>query len=361
MAWSSKKRRAPKLRLAPSQIDARHVRMARAALGMTTAQFGRLVGLSANTISHIEHAHVTLSRTIDGVKQALRGVGAIEWLPDNGESIGIRLHYSRLNEPLEPAPLVYGFKRGRGVRRYDPDEIKRDRIGSDYPLEQLMKEYSDDRERYRRDQRIGKRSKVAAGDTMPDAANTVSAAPAKGVPISMTLAKQRIANGGNPIRVWRQYHNMSLTTLAKKIRIAKGFLSQIETGKRSASAKLQYKVARALGIKIQEIAPVTLTDNKPEPVPAASVPTKPMKDGTAAPTDLTNEPGVPAPPAGMEPTTVPNPPPPNSPSSSTSLNIQRYEHMARQEGIPLERWLDGMGKYHEDKFAEMRERKPRRR
>jgi transcriptional regulator with XRE-family HTH domain len=337
--------------------------MARAALGMTMEQFGRLVGLSANTISHIENAHVTLSRTIDGIEEALRDVAAIEWLPDTGESIGIRLHYSRLNDHLERAPRIYGIKRGRGVRRQDPDEIERGKFGSDYPLGKLMEEYSDDLERFGRDKRIGKRSKVDAGDGMAEPTKTISVVPAESIVISKAPPEQRIADGENPIRAWREYRSMSLTTLAKKIEISKGFLSQIENGKRSASVELHYKIAHALGIEPGAIAPGLLTYNEVEPVPAASVPVAPIEHSSDEQTDFANEADVASPPTGPETTTAPSAPPLMSPDGSIPLATQRYYYgrLARQAGVPVEEFLEAMREHHlEREIAGLPARKPKR-
>lgn len=346
MAGSSKKRE-PKVRLSRSQIVARQVRMARAALGMTLEKFAKLIGVSANTVSHIEHAHPTLSRTTDGLEEALRSVPAIELLPDNGESIGVRLHYGQLNEDSEPAPRIYGSRHGRGMRRCDPDELKRGMVGSGYPLEKLMKDYSDREKRYGRDKRIGKRSNTETDTKTPDASSSTS-------PVSATIlkavAEDRIARGENPIRVWREHHNVSLTTLAKKVRIAKGFLSQIETGKRKASLKLQHKIARALGIKPEEFLSAASTENKPGSVPAPPASPKAPIVKPTAPTGLTNELGVPA--------LIPKP---KSLSNPASHNAQYLEHLARQEGVSVETFIDRMGQFYREKNAEMYERKPRRR
>lgn len=321
---------------------AHQVRMARAVLDMTIAEFGTLVGLSASTISHIEHGHVTLSRTTDGIEEALRDVPAIEWLPDNGESIGIRFHYSRLPETFDTAARVYGRRQGRGIRRYDPDELLRGMIGSGYPLEKLMKDAADHEARYGRDKRIGKRAKAGADAKVPDASSNT--APAV-VVSTEALVKQRIANRENPIRVWREHHEMSLTSLAEKIGIGKGFLSQIETGKRTASPELQDKVARALGIKPEALLPATSTENKSASIPAASAAPEVPIIGPTAPTGPAIRPGLPKPPK-------PNPP---------TDNIRRLEHMAQQEGISVQSFIEAMGRVHRERIAEMGERKPRRR
>lgn len=104
-----------------SLIRGRQVKMARAALGMTVKQFATLVGLSPNTISHVERGYATLSPTTDGIKEALANLKAIEWLQDTGKSIGIVLHYRHLADALgKRNPKVRSNRRGRGGRRLKP-------------------------------------------------------------------------------------------------------------------------------------------------------------------------------------------------------------------------------------------------
>ncbi len=48
-------------------------------------------------------------------------------------------------------------------------------------------------------------------------------------------AQQAIADGENPIRVWREYRGMTQAHLAKVAEISVPYLSQLESGKRKGS------------------------------------------------------------------------------------------------------------------------------
>ncbi|OSM06745.1 helix-turn-helix domain-containing protein [Magnetofaba australis] len=59
----------------------------------------------------------------------------------------------------------------------------------------------------------------------------------------------RIVDGENPIRVYREYRGLTLDQLAQQCGLSKPYLSQLENGKRSGvEAKLK-KIAPALGVE----------------------------------------------------------------------------------------------------------------
>jgi len=62
----------------------------------------------------------------------------------------------------------------------------------------------------------------------------------------------RILDGENPIRVWREHRGMSVKALAGKAGIAPAYLSQIETGKRDGTVATVKKLAAALGITVDD-------------------------------------------------------------------------------------------------------------
>lgn len=64
----------------------------------------------------------------------------------------------------------------------------------------------------------------------------------------------RIADGENPIRVWREFRGMSATSLAEKAGISGAYLSEIETGKKSGSIAAMKKVAEVLRVNLDDIA-----------------------------------------------------------------------------------------------------------
>ena len=62
-----------------------------------------------------------------------------------------------------------------------------------------------------------------------------------------------ILDGENPIRVWREYRQLTQNQLAKITGISTPYLSQIETGKRSGTTEVLNAIARALRVSLDEI------------------------------------------------------------------------------------------------------------
>lgn len=59
----------------------------------------------------------------------------------------------------------------------------------------------------------------------------------------------------NPVKVWREYRGLTQAELANQIGTSSIYISQIETGRRAGSIKLLRKIATALGVDIDDIAP----------------------------------------------------------------------------------------------------------
>ena len=66
------------------------------------------------------------------------------------------------------------------------------------------------------------------------------------VPGEVTFA---IVEGTHPIRAWREYKNMRINDLAKRVGISGSFLSQIENGKRNPTIETLKSIASALYIE----------------------------------------------------------------------------------------------------------------
>jgi ribosome-binding protein aMBF1 (putative translation factor) len=66
---------------------------------------------------------------------------------------------------------------------------------------------------------------------------------------------KRLRAGEHPIRIWRTQRKMSLTALAARAAVARAYLSEIETGKKPGSVSALQKIARALGVDLDELAP----------------------------------------------------------------------------------------------------------
>jgi len=66
----------------------------------------------------------------------------------------------------------------------------------------------------------------------------------------------RIADGDNPVRVWRDHRGLKAVTLARNAGISPAYLSEIETGKKEGTFKTMALLARHLGITLDDLAPL---------------------------------------------------------------------------------------------------------
>lgn len=64
----------------------------------------------------------------------------------------------------------------------------------------------------------------------------------------------RILDGENRVRVWREYRGFSARDLAKRAGISPTYLSEIETGTKRGGVKVLKAVAEALGIGLDDLA-----------------------------------------------------------------------------------------------------------
>lgn len=55
-----------------------------------------------------------------------------------------------------------------------------------------------------------------------------------------------ILEGGMPLRVWRKYRGMTLAALAGQVGVSRGYLSQIENGRKSGTIDLFRRLSGAL-------------------------------------------------------------------------------------------------------------------
>lgn len=63
----------------------------------------------------------------------------------------------------------------------------------------------------------------------------------------------RLLAGDNPIRVWREYRGLTISTLAARAGIGQPYLSEIETGKKEGGISTMKKLAAALGVAIDDL------------------------------------------------------------------------------------------------------------
>jgi len=87
------------------------------------------------------------------------------------------------------------------------------------------------------------------------------------VPSRVTYA---ILDGGNPIKVWREYRGLTQQQLADAAGISKAYLSQIETGKRTGSTEVAASIAKALRLSMDDIVtpPIGPVRRKSKPTTA---------------------------------------------------------------------------------------------
>jgi transcriptional regulator with XRE-family HTH domain len=70
-------------------------KMARAALGWTTRDLGKIAKVSHETVARFENGIPLKERTVDALRDTLERAGII-FLPDDGESVGMRVKHASL-------------------------------------------------------------------------------------------------------------------------------------------------------------------------------------------------------------------------------------------------------------------------
>lgn len=63
----------------------------------------------------------------------------------------------------------------------------------------------------------------------------------------------RLLDGANPVRVWREYRGLAAADLAKACGVTAAAISQIESGKRRSSVTLLKKIARTLDVDLESL------------------------------------------------------------------------------------------------------------
>lgn len=76
------------------------------------------------------------------------------------------------------------------------------------------------------------------------------------LPIEMV---EQLLAGDSPVRVWRIHRGMTARALAAAANLAPSYLSEIETGKKPGSFEAMTRLARALGVAIEELIPADAT------------------------------------------------------------------------------------------------------
>ena len=77
---------------------------------------------------------------------------------------------------------------------------------------------------------------------------------AAGTPLIPKMFVDRIANGGNPLRVLREWRDMTQLELSFKTDIGQGYISDLEVGRRKGTAAVLKKIATALNVPLDLLA-----------------------------------------------------------------------------------------------------------
>lgn len=64
---------------------------------------------------------------------------------------------------------------------------------------------------------------------------------------------RRLLAGENPVRVWREKRSLSQRALAASAGVTPSYLAEIETGRKPGSVDAMGKLARALGVRIDDL------------------------------------------------------------------------------------------------------------
>jgi len=88
-----------------------------------------------------------------------------------------------------------------------------------------------------------------------------------GSPLLPKEVVDRLAKGENPIRVLRQFRGLSQVELAatEDIGITQNYLSDLETGKRKGPLALHRKFAQALGVPLDLLATIAVSEAEADP------------------------------------------------------------------------------------------------
>jgi DNA-binding Xre family transcriptional regulator len=93
---------------------------------------------------------------------------------------------------------------------------------------------------------------VADAAQIREAAARVAAGEDEYAPIELT---KRLMASEVPVRVWREHRGLSARALADRAGISAAYLSQIETGKKPGSFDAMARLARALGVDMEDLEP----------------------------------------------------------------------------------------------------------
>ena len=64
---------------------------------------------------------------------------------------------------------------------------------------------------------------------------------------------ERLIGGESPVRIWREHRGLSAQALAKTAKLTPSYVSEIETGRKPGSLNAMAKIARTLGVSLEDL------------------------------------------------------------------------------------------------------------
>lgn len=64
---------------------------------------------------------------------------------------------------------------------------------------------------------------------------------------------ERLIGGESPVRIWREHRGLSAQALARTAKLTPSYVSEIETGRKPGSLNAMAKIARALGVSLEDL------------------------------------------------------------------------------------------------------------
>jgi len=71
----------------------------------------------------------------------------------------------------------------------------------------------------------------------------------------LELVERLTLDNEHPIKVWREYRELSQEALADTVGVGKSYISQIESGKKNGSAKRLKAIANTLKVDLEDLLP----------------------------------------------------------------------------------------------------------
>ena len=95
--------------------------------------------------------------------------------------------------------------------------------------------------------------KLQADAEMIDDIKAYDAAKSEGGEYFPSEVVYAVLGGANPVKTYREYRNLTQEDLAKKTKLSRAYIAQIETGKKNGSIESMKKIAKALNVDLDDI------------------------------------------------------------------------------------------------------------